>query len=445
MALTGLQIQKLLPKTNCKECGSNTCLAFALKLASKKVELAKCPYASEEAKKIIGAASEPPVKGIKLGPDQKLKLGEETVLYRHEKTFVHQTLLAININDTDPPDYIEETLGLIKGYNLERVGETYTVDMIAVTQKGDDIENFAGLAKKAWEIVHRPLVIRSPDVKALREAGQAVSGSHSVLASVTMETADELTEIAVENKHVLAVTAPNLDGIIALSAKLKKDGFNDLMLHFQTHSLAEQFQVNSIARRMALRANEKSLGYASLTFLDSGDFTDDIVLAFNEIIKYGGICVLPSFDPAQLVALMTLRLNIYTDPQNPIQVDPKPYPIGEPKKDSPVFLTTNFSLTYFIVAGEIENSGISAWLIVPQCEGMSVLTAWAAGKFSGPSIAKSIKEMGFEEQVTTREIVIPGYVAQISGELEESLPGWKVLVGPQEAADIESFVNLKFK
>jgi acetyl-CoA decarbonylase/synthase complex subunit gamma len=445
MALTGLQIQKLLPKTNCKECGSNTCLAFALKLASKKVELAKCPYASEEAKKIIGAASEPPVKGIKLGPDQKLKLGEETVLYRHEKTFVHQTLFAININDTDPPDYIEETLSLIKEYNLERVGETYMVDMIAVTQKSDDIGKFAGLAKKAWEMVQRPLVLRSSDLKALTEAAQAVRGSHSVLASVTMETADELKGIAVENKHVLAVTAPDLDGIIALSTKLKKDGFNNLMLHFQTHSLAEQFQVNSIARRMALRANEKSLGYASLTFLESGDFTDDIVLAFNEIIKYGGICVLPSFDPAQLVALMTLRLNIYTDPQNPIQVDPKAYPIGEPKKDSPVFLTTNFSLTYFIVAGEIENSGISAWLIVPQCEGMSVLTAWAAGKFSGPSIAKSIKEMGFEDQVTTREIVIPGYVAQISGELEESLPGWKVLVGPQEAADIESFVNLKFK
>jgi acetyl-CoA decarbonylase/synthase complex subunit gamma len=374
-----------------------------------------------------------------------LKLGEETVLYRHEKTFVHQTLFAININDTDSPDYIEETLGLIKDYNLERVGETYKVDMIAVTQKSDDIGKFAGLAKKAWEIVHRPLVLRSSDLKALSEAAQAVRGSHSVLASVTMETADELKGIAVENKHVLAVTAPDLDGIIALSTKLKKDGFNDLMLHFQTHSLAEQFQVNSIARRMALRANKKSLGYASLTFLESGDFTDDIVLAFNEIIKYGGICVLPSFDPAQLVALMTLRLNIYTDPQKPIQVDPKPYPIGEPKKDSPVFLTTNFSLTYFIVAGEIENSGISAWLIVPQCEGMSVLTAWAAGKFSGPSIAKSIKEMGFEDQVTTREIVIPGYVAQISGELEESLPGWKVLVGPQEAADIESFVNLKFK
>jgi acetyl-CoA decarbonylase/synthase complex subunit gamma len=445
MALTGLQIQKLLPKTNCKECGSNTCLAFAMKLAGKKVELAKCPYASEEAKKIIGAASEPPVRGIAFGPDKKLKLGEETVLYRHEKTFVHQTLFAININDTDPPESIEKTLGFIKEYELERVGETYVVDMISLTRKSDDAGAYADLARKAWEMVQRPLVLRSADIKALREAARTVKGSHSVLATASLETADELKEIAVENEHVLAITAPDLDGIMALSAKLKKDGFNDLILQFKTHSLAEQFQVNSIARRMALEANEKSLGYPSLTFLESGDFTDDMVLAFNEIIKYGGICVLPTFDPAQLVALMTLRLNIYTDPQKPIQVDPKPYPIGEPKRDSPVFLTTNFSLTYFMVAGEIENSGISAWLVVPQCEGMSVLTAWAAGKFTGPSIAKSIREMGFEDQVSTREIVIPGYVAQISGELEESLPGWKVVVGPQEAGDIESFVNVKYK
>jgi acetyl-CoA decarbonylase/synthase complex subunit gamma len=259
-----------------------------------------------------------------------------------------------------------------------------------------------------------------------------------------METADELRQIASSNEHNLVVTAPNLDELVALTDKVKKDGFNNLILQFQTHSLAEQFQANSIARRIALKKNYKPLGYTSIKFLESGDFADDTVLALNEITKYGGICVFPSFDPAQLVSLMTLRLNIYTDPQKPIQVDPKAYPIGEPKADSPVFLTTNFSLTYFIVSGEIENSGISAWLVVPQCEGMSVLTAWAAGKFSGPYIAKSIKEMGLENQVTTREIVIPGYVAQISGELEESLPGWKVIVGPQDAADIESFVKVKF-
>lgn len=444
MALTGLQIQKLLPKTNCKECGSNTCLAFAIKLAGKKIDLSECPYASDELKEILGAASEPPVKKIELGAEKELQLGEETVLYRHDKTFVHQTLLAININDTDEPEEIDKTLTSVKDYRLERVGEKINIDMVSVTQKGGNPEKYVELARKAWETLKIPLILRSADIKTITAAAEAIKGSHSVLASATMETADELRQIASSNEHNLVVTAPNFDELVALTDKVKKDGFNDLILQFQTHSLAEQFQSNSIARRIALKKNFKPLGYASIKFLESGDFTDNTILALNEITKYGGICVLPSFDPAQLVSLMTLRLNIYTDPQKPIQVDPKAYPVGEPKADSPVFLTTNFSLTYFIVSGEIENSGISAWLVVPQCEGMSVLTAWAAGKFSGPYIAKSIKEMGFENQVTTREIVIPGYVAQISGELEESLPGWKVIVGPQEAADIESFVKVKF-
>jgi len=430
MALTGLQIQKLLPKTNCKECGSNTCLAFAMKLAAKKADLSQCPYASEEAKQILGAASEPPVKGIAFGADKSLKLGEETVLYRHEKTFVNQTLLAININDTDSVAEIEKTVDQVQHYTLERVGETFHIDMIAVTQKGSDSDAFASLVKNVWERTNRPLVIRSSNMDVLKAAAEAVKGSHSLLSTATPETAGTLKSIATENEHVLAVTASNLDELVALTEKLKTDGFNDLILH-------------SIARRAALKDNFKPLGYASLKFIESNKGFDESITAITEIDKYGGICVLPSFDPAQLSTLMTLRLNIYTDPQKPIQVEPKVYPIGEPKADSPVFVTTNFSLTYFIVSGEIENSGISAWLVVPECEGMSVLTAWAAGKFSGAHVAKFVKEIALENQVTTREIVIPGYVSMISGELEEGLPGWKVLVGPQEAADLESFIKAR--
>ena len=443
MALTGLQIQKLLPKTNCKECGSNTCLAFAMKLAAKKAELSLCPYASEEAIQVLGAASEPPVKGIELGADKSLKLGEETVLYRHEKTFVNQTAFAVNIYDMDPPEKIDTILNAVKNYKLERVGEIIEIDMVAVTQTENDIEKFVQVVKNAWETTNRPLIIRSSDPKSLTKAAIATKGSQSVLASATPETAGELQAVAAENGHILAVTAPTLDELVTLTAKIKENGFNNIIIQFQTNSLAEQFQVNSIARRAALNSNYKPLGYSSLFFVQSGDQLTETTAAITEICKYGGICVLPSFDPAQMAALMTLRLNIYTDPQKPIQVEPKVYPIGEPTPESPVFLTTNFSLTYFIVSGEIENSGTSAWLVVPECEGMSVLTAWAAGKFSGPYVAKFIKELGLEEMVTTREIIIPGYVAQISGELEESLPGWKALVGPQEASDIESFVKAR--
>jgi len=448
MALTGLQIQKLLPKTNCKECGSNTCLAFAMKLAAKKADLSECPYASEEAKQVLGAASEPPVKLIELGPDQSLKIGAETVLYRHEKTFVHQTAFAVNINDTDSHEEIERTLHSIGEYVLERVGEQIRIDMVSITHKGNDAHAFVALAKKAWETLKRPLVLCSSDIQALIEAAQVVKGSHSVLVSASPETGDQLLIAARDNDHALAVTAPDLNELVQLTAKFKQDGFNHLILDIDTLSLSEKFQAFSIARRAALKDNYKPLGYPFITFLEAPTSPDDDLLdstfsAVTDICKYGGICVFPLFDPAQLSALMTIRMNIYTDPQKPIQVEPKLYAIGEPKPSSPVFVTTNFSLTYFIVSGEIENSGISAWLFVPECEGMSVLTAWAAGKFSGATIGKFAKEIGLDNLVTTRNIIIPGYVSQISGELEENLPGWKVLVGPQDASDLESFIKAR--
>jgi len=443
MALTGLQIQKLLPKTNCKECGSNTCLAFAMKLAAKKAELSECPYASDEAKQVLGAASEPPVKEVALGADKTLKLGAETVLYRHEKTFVHQAALAVNVNDTDAPAAREAALKAIRDYVMVRVGETLVVDMVSVTQKGSDAAVFVATATQAWETVKRPLILRGADVAALTAAAVAVKGSGSVLVAPDAASSETLVAVAKENGHALAITAPDLNELVLLSAKIKLGGFNNLILRFQTHSLAEAFQTNAIARRAALKDNYKPLGYPSLHFVETTDLLAGTTEASVELCKYGGTCVLPQLDPAQLAPLMTLRMNVYTDPQKPIQVEPRIYPIGEPKADSPVFVTTNFSLTYFIVSGEIENSGISAWLVVPECEGMSVLTSWAAGKFSGASIGKFVKESGLEQQVTTRQIVIPGYVAQISGELEEALPGWKVLVGPQEAADIESFVKAR--
>jgi acetyl-CoA decarbonylase/synthase complex subunit gamma len=443
MAMTGLQIQKLLPGTNCKECGSNTCLAFAMKLAGKKAELSACPYASDEIKRVLGAASEPPVRVVELGPDKGLKLGGETVLYRHEKTFVHQTALGINLDDTEPAAEIDRKLAAIRDYVLVRVGETLRVDLVGVTQKSGSAEQFAAVAKKAFDVTGRPLVLRSTDPQALAAVAAAVKGSRSVLAAATPETALDLSRVAAENGHALAVTAPDLDALAAVAGQLRDAGFKDVVLQPQTFSEAERFQVNAIIRTLALKDNFKPFGSVSLRFIDDGDLLESTAAASTEIAKYGGICMLPHFDAAQLVTLMTLRLNLYTDPQKPIQVEPKVYPIGEPTATSPVFVTTNFSLTYFIVSGEIENSGTSAWLVVPECEGMSVLTAWAAGKFSGASIAKFIKGIGLEQQVQTREIVIPGYVAQISGELEENLPGWKVLVGPQEAGDLESFVKAR--
>jgi acetyl-CoA decarbonylase/synthase complex subunit gamma len=415
-----------------------------MKLAAQKAELSECPYASDEAKQILGAASEPPVKKIRIGTDKSFSLGDETVLYRHEKTFVNQTALAININDTDATADIDATLQSIKTYELDRVGELLSIDAVCVTYKSGNPAAFAALCKKAHAVTGRPLVIHSTDVASLTAAAEAVKGSRSILASVTPETADVLIKIAADHGHALAATATDLDTLVALTAKLKEAGFNDILLHYQTHSLSELFQTNSLARRAALKDSFKPLGYPTIQFVPKSNLLEESAVAVNEISKYGGVCVLPSLDPAQVVPLLSVRQNIYTDPQKPIQVEPKLYEIGEPTADSPVFVTTNFSLTYFIVSGEIENSGLNAWLVIPECEGMSVLTAWAAGKFSGAAIAKFCKSIDLDSRVHTREMVIPGYVAQISGELQESMPGWKVIVGPQEASDIESWVKATF-
>ena len=448
MALSGLDIQKLLPKTNCKECGSNTCLAFAMKLAGKKAMLSECPYASDEAKRVLGAASEPPVKSLGFGEGRRIKLGEETVLYRHEKTFVNQSLFAIDIRDDETAAAIDAKLACIRDYVVVRVGISLGVDMVSVTQRGTDKARFAALATKAWEVAKKPLVLRSADSAALALAAKAVKGSSSILVLPAGTQATEadtslLAAAAKDNGHSLCVTGSSIDEICALSARLKAGGFNELALQFDAPSPSEQYQINSLARRMAIKDNFKALGYPFLRYIETGNLMDDSAAAMVEICKYGGIIVLPGFDAAQLVTLMALRLNIYTDPQKPIQVEPKVYPIGEPDAKSPVFVTTNFSLTYFIVSGEIENAGTSAWLVIPECEGMSVLTAWAAGKFTGAGIAKAVKESGLNESSESKLLVIPGYVAQISGEIEENLPGWRILVGPQDAGDIESFVKAR--
>lgn len=441
MALTGLQIQRLLPGTNCRECGSNTCLAFAMRLAAKKAELALCPYASPEAQRILGEANEPPVRTISLGRGGKTLIGGETVLYRHEKSFVNPTALAVNLCDDESSAAVQETLEKIRDYTFRRVGENFGVDMVALTQRGDDGASFLSLARRALDLTGRPLVLRSGSLESLREAAASFSGERCVLCAQSPETARTLAPVAAEHGHALSIRAEDIDGLVACASGLREKGFHDVVLEMPSHTLAEGFQANSLVRRAAIKNGVKPLGFPFIRFIENGDMLEETVGAVTEIAKYGGICVLPSFDPALLSALLTLRLNIYTDPQKPIQVEPSLYAIGEPSADSPLFVTTNFSLTYFVVSAEIENCGIDAWLLVPECEGMSVLTAWAAGKFTAATIAKFMKEIGVEGRLSRREIVIPGYVAQISGELEEKIPGWRVMIGPQEASDLEGFIK----
>jgi acetyl-CoA decarbonylase/synthase complex subunit gamma len=440
--LTGLQIQKLLPGTNCKKCGLNTCLAFAMKLAAQKADLSDCPDVSEETKATLGAAAEPPVRTVVIGAGgEAVAVGGETVMFRHEKTFVNQTAIGIGLDDTMAEAELERRVSEVAEYCLERVGEEIRVDLLSLEFKSGAIEQFLTAIDKLASVWERGIVVRSDQAAALRGAATRLEGRRPVLASATAASVAELCDVAKATGAALAVAADNMDDLVAAVKVLEEGDFRDVFLELRADSLCEHIQNNIIIRRGALKAGLKTLGYPTLRYVNTGNAIDDAIEAGLEVTKYGGAVVLPEFDPATLVSLLTMRQNIYTDPQKPVQVEPGIYPIGEPTAESPVLVTSNFSLTYFIVSSEIENAGISAWLLVPECEGMSVLTAWAAGKFGGGQIGAFARDVKLEERTRNRTIVIPGLVAQISGETEEAMPGWQVLVGPQEAVDLEGFVK----
>jgi acetyl-CoA decarbonylase/synthase complex subunit gamma len=336
---------------------------------------------------------------------------------------------------------LDENLKAVAEYCFERVGEEIRVDLVSLAFKSGALGRFLSVLDKVASLWDRAIVVRADEPKVLFEAAKRLEGRKPLLASATRDTAAELCEVARATGATLAVTADNMDDLLAAVGVLEEADFRDLLLELRADSLCEHIQNNIVIRRGALRGGLKMLGYPTLKYVGTGNPFDDAIEAGLEITKYGGVAVLPDFDPATLASLLTMRQNIYTDPQKPVQVEPDLYSVGEPDAESPVFVTTNFSLTYFIVSGELENSGISAWLLVPECEGMSVLTAWAAGKFGGDRIGAFAKEAKLEDRTGNHTIVIPGHVAQISGELEDAMPGWQVVVGPQEAADLEGFVK----
>ncbi len=440
MALSGLDIFKLLPKTNCGDCGVPTCMAFAMKLAQKKAELSECPHASEEAKETLGAASEPPIRLVKVGGANALEVGNETVLFRHEKTFFHQTGIAVELRTSEGEKDRLSKIKEVEEYVVERVGEELKTDLFFIMHDSGNKSDFLKTIQFVKENSSKGILLECPDEEALKEGVEFLKDDRPGVF-LKKELSDDDIELAKAFDVSLILTAQSLEELAGQAEKARHSGLNNLILNLESQNSGQQLQFNTILRRSALKKNFKPFGYPLISCIRSNSKLDLLAKATLQICKYGSIIVLPEYDKALLYSLFTLRQNIYTDPQKPIQVDPKVYPIGEPGPESPVFVTTNFSLTYFIVSGEIENSGISAHLVVADAEGQSVLTAWAAGKFVGETVAKFVKDIKLEEQVKTRKIVIPGFVAQISGDLEESLPGWEVIVGPQEASDIPSFVK----
>ncbi|MFO7645881.1 MAG: acetyl-CoA decarbonylase/synthase complex subunit gamma [Desulfosarcina sp.] len=444
MALTGIQIFKLLPKTNCKECGVPTCLAFAMNLASGKAELDSCPYVSEEAREKLSAASAPPIRPVVIGKGvRKATSGGETVQYRHEKTFYNPTLLAVQVGSDVAAADLQAKLTAWNAFQFERVGLNLRPELVAVKDVDGNAKAFAAVAKQVAETSEFNLILLTED-PAVMKAGVAACGfKRPLMYAATEANADAFGAIAKENDLPLAIKADSIDGLTALSDKLTAMGLKDLVLDPGSREPKQCHQDMIAIRRAALKNSNRAVGFPTIAFPCemASNLDVETMLAAMFVAKYGSIVVMSDFAGEGLFPLLLQRLNIFTDPQRPMTVTEGIYPINNPDENSRVLVTTNFALTYFIVSGEIEASKVPTWLLIKDSEGLSVLTAWAAGKFAGDDVGIFVKKSGIKDKINHQELVIPGYAASIVGDVEEELPGWTITVGPREAAHIPGFLR----
>jgi len=438
MALTALEIYKLLPKTNCRDCGFPTCLAFAMQLAAGKATIDLCLPASEEAKETLGAAAAPPLPKVVVGTGERaVVLGDETVLFRHEKTFYHPTAIAVSVRDDLEPVAFAARLAAIRALSFERVGQRISVDLVAVRCASGDPARYARAAVAAAEATGLPLVLLAP-AGPLAAATEASAASRPLLAPPPSDLG-AAARIAAERKLPLRVRARGIEGLAAALPAARAAGAKELVADPAPETPREAVADAVQVRRLAILSRNRDLAYPTAFDL-CAPFPDPFLAAALLIPKYGSLLVLDTTDPADLLPLLTLRQNVFTDPQRPIQVEPGVYAVGNVNPSSPVLITTNFSLTYFTVRGDTEASKTPAYLLIADVDGMSVLTAWAAGKFTGESIAKMLSGCGIEEKVAHRTLILPGMVARLSGRIEE-LSKWRVLVGPQESSALPSYLR----
>ena len=441
MALKGLDIFKLSPKKNCKECGSPTCMAFCMKVAQGAVELSKCPYFSDEAKAVLNEQTAPPMKTITVGDH---KLGGETVLFRHEKTLVNKNLYAVPVCTCMDDAAVDAKLAALQKVDYERIGERMYVEFVFVRNTGSDAEKYAALVKKA-AATGRSLVLECWDVECAK-AALAVAGKDVILDGATPDNWEAMNAVATAAGVVLGVHAGNISDLYDTVKKLEAAGNKNLVLDVTADTAKETLKNAVLVRRTALKDGDRSFGYPSIVNvarIAKGDSRLQTAYAAMFTEKYASIIVMEDMTYAEALPLYGLRQNIYTDPQKPMKVEAKIYPINGADENSPCALTVDFALTYFLVSGELERSNEPINLIITDASGMSVLTAWAAGKFSSSTVKKTFEELDIENKIKNRTLIIPGKVAVMKGEIQEKLPGWNVVVGPLEAVQLPKYLKDK--
>ena len=440
MAVKGLDIFKLSPKKNCKECGSPTCMAFCMKVAQGAVPITKCPYMSEEAVALLSEATAPPMKTIEVGTH---KLGGETVMMRHEKTLVNRNLFAATLATDMDDAAIDARIEGIKKVDYERIGEREMVECVFVHDAGDSAK-FVELCKKAAALPDRTVIIDTKDVDTAKAAVEAIKDNKPILNGANKDNFAAMSEIAKAAGIVLGISGKDLSELHDTVAELEKAGNKNLILDVTAPTIKETFANAVLVRRTAIKDGDRTFGYPSIVNLGvlcGHDEHLETALASMFVVKYGSIIVMDKIGYAEALPLYGLRQNIFTDPQKPMKVAPGIYPINGAGPDDPCALTVDFALTYFLVSGELERSKIPVNLLITDASGMSVLTAWAAGKFSSTSVKKFFDEFDIASKINNRTLIIPGKVAVMKGEIQDKLPEWNVVVGTREAVELVKFLR----
>lgn len=441
MGLSGLEIFKHLPKKNCKECNVPTCLAFAMNLASGKASLDDCPYISDEAREILDSASAPPMALVKVGKgDREIVIGEETELFRHDKKFYHETAVAVRVDDTLSEVELKARVKDINALVFQRVGLEYRVQMVAVNNVSGDPGQFKECVQRVAADTDMVLLLESEDPGAV-EAGLDAAGSAGVIiCAATTDNYDKMVQLAQKAECPLVVRGKDLNELAELVPKVTGAGHKQIILDSGARHISQCIADLTQMRRLAIKEKFRPFGYPSAAFTSGGAALDEVFEAASYISKYAGLVVLNTCDKAYHLPLLTWRQNLYTDPQVPIQVKEDLYSVGEVTEESPVYITTNFSLTYYSVEAEVESSKIPSYILPVDTDGTSVLTAYAAGKFEPEKIAQALEKYGVKDKVKNPSIIIPGYVAVLYAKLKD-LTGFNIMVGPQEATAIPTFAR----
>jgi len=445
MALTGLEIFKLLPKTNCKKCGMPTCLAFAMALAQKRAKLDDCPDVSKEARDKLAAAAAPPMRKIVFGTgENQVQVGGETVLFRHEEKFHNPTVLAVTVSDKLTGPDLKQRIEAINSLSFERVGTKIAVKAIAVVNESGKTDAFAQAAAAVKNTSSLALILVTDSPEIMAATARRIKDAIALLAAAKTDTAEAMAKIALDTGCPLVAKAKSIEALADLSEKIKAQGVEDIILSLDGMSLRDQLYNLTRMRVLSLKRIFRPLGYPTISFVLDGDASQQVAAATSLICKYSSIVVVNTAEPYAILPMLTVVMNIFTDPQKPVQVEPKVYPIGEPNDKSPLMFTTNFSLTYYTVESDVEASRVPSYILVVDTEGTSVLTSYSGDKLNEKVVAEAMAKNNVEKLVKHRKLIIPGYVAVMSGKLEETT-NWQIMVGPRESSMLPKYLQEVWK